>query len=299
MKIILIGLPYFAKNIAENLKEIDRSNAYNAIEPCTGVLQKLIYFWSIITADVIYQIGGSHVTGGALRLAMSLNKKIIMHWVGTDVLNLTAAFRKGEVDAELIKRSTHLCEVDWMQKELARVNIFADIVQIACFGKEIQLPSKFPDYFSILTYVGKGREIFYGIDKFITLARLFPEIEIRIAGISTYSEALPANIRLLGWVDDMEEEYRNCVLYLRLPEHDGLAFSVLEAMASGRYVGYINEFFGTQKIENEAELVKFVKLLLSKFNMNNLKINQSGYDFVVNNYSKNKVINRLVKIMLN
>ncbi len=297
MKIAVVGLPYFAKKIAKNLSETDATHSYTSPEPGTDIFQKVMYFRKIISADILYQIGGSHACGGTLHLAMALNKKIIMHWVGTDVLNLTSAFRSGEIDAKLIQKSIHLCEVDWIQRELSKLDIHADIAQIACFENIIPTPSRFPEKFSILTYVGRGREVFYGIDKIIALAQIFPEIEIRVAGISEYSVPLPANMRLLGWVDNMTPEYKNCVLYLRLPEHDGLAFSVLEALACGRYVGYVNKFSWTQQIDDDAALIEFVKSMVMKFNMNMLDINSGGYDFVVKHYSKSKVMNGLSKII--
>lgn len=297
MKIVIVGLPYFAKKISKNLHETDVAHSYIAIELGAGIFQKAKYFWQIISADIIYQIGGSHACGGTLRLATALNKKIIMHWVGTDVLNLANAFSRQEIDVELIKKTIHLCEVNWIQRELSDLGVYANIAQIACFEDAIPTPARFPDSFSILTYVGKGREVFYGLGKLITLAQIFPEIEIRVAGISEYSEPLPPNMRLLGWVDNMRTEYENCILYLRLPEHDGLAFSVLEALACGRYVGYVNKFSWTQKIDNDAALVDFVKSLVMKFDRNLLNINSDGYDFIARNYSRSKVMNNLIKII--
>jgi glycosyltransferase involved in cell wall biosynthesis len=297
LKTVLLGLPYFAKKIAENLSNVDPKNIYLAIDTGAGVWQKARYVWHIISAKVVYQVGGSHISGGALRLAMLLNRKIVMHWVGTDVLNLQMAYKEGRVDTNLIRRTKHLCEVDWIQKELIEVDLQSEIAQIACFENTITSPSKFPEKFSILTYVGSGREKFYGIDKLIALARIFPDIEIRIAGIAEYPESLPHNIRLLGWVENMKAEYQNCVLYLRLPEHDGLAFSVLEALACGRYVGYAADFTWTQKIADAAALTKFVESLLEKFNLNTLKVNSEGYKFVAEYYTRKKVMSFLAKII--
>lgn len=297
MKIIIIGIPYFAKKIATSLAKEDIQNTYLAIDPGKNAWTKICYIFHLISASVLYQVGGSHTQGGALRLAMLLNRKIIMHWVGTDVLNLMNAIKTTGVDYELLTNSSHLCEVEWIQNELSTCGITSSIAQIACFENTIPTPSRFPNQFTILTYVGRGREVFYGIDKLIALARILPQVEIRVAGIFEYSEPLPPNMRLLGWVDDMTTEYKNCVLYLRLPEHDGLAFSVLEALACGRYVGYVNKFCWTQKIDNDQALVEFVKALIMKFDLNLLDINFGGYDFIVKNYSRDKVMNSLIEII--
>ena len=115
--------------------------------------------------------------------------------------------------------------------------------------------------------MAKGREEFYGIEKLLRLASDFPDIEIKIVGISEYYKSAPANVKFLGWVENMDEQYQNCVLYLRMPEHDGLAFSVLEALANGRYVGYSYEFDNVFFIKNYTELSRVVKGIKNSFEL--------------------------------
>jgi glycosyltransferase involved in cell wall biosynthesis len=284
MKVILVGLPYFARNIARNLAKTDTTNCYLAIDASAGVWQKIRYVWHMISAKVLYQVGGSHIYGGTLRIAMLLSRKIVMHWVGTDVLNLREACKVGDVNTELIRRTIHLCEVDWIKEELIEVGVHAEIAQIACFAHEISVPPRLPEIFSILSYIGRGREKFYGIDKLIELARSFPDIPIRIVGIAEYSELLPSNIQLLGWVKNMATEYTDCVLYLRLPEHDGLAFSVLEALSYGRYVGYTYAFPCTNKTSDITALHDLVKLLSERYNMGLLDVNLKGYEILFKDF---------------
>jgi hypothetical protein len=295
MKVIVVGIPYFASKIAKNLTAGDGKNAYLAIDASAGAWQKIRYVWHMISAKVLYQVGGSNICGGTLRLAMLLNKQIVMHWVGTDVLNMQEAYKVGDVDADLIRRTKHLCEVDWVQKELLDVGIQAEIAQIACFTDEIPTPPPFPKIFSILSYMGKGREKFYGIDKLIDLAQSFPDIPIRIAGISQYSAPLPSNIELLGWVNDMVKEYRDCVLFLRLPEHDGLSFSVLEALSYGRYVGYTYSFRGTYKIADMSELRDLVQSMSELHSRGLLGLNNDGHKFIVECYLSGTVMRSLIE----
>lgn len=299
MKVILVGLPYFANKISRNLTAVDKKNKYLAIDASAGVWQKVHYVWHILSAKVLYQVGGSHIGGGTLRLAMLLNKKIVMHWVGTDVILAQMAYKTGAVDVDLIQKTKHLCEVNWIQQELLEVGIQAEIAQIACFEDELPAPPRLPEKFLILSYMGKSREKFYGIDKLIELAQSFPDIPIRIAGISGYSEPLPPNIHLLGWVKDMATEYHNCVLYLRLPEHDGLAFSVLEALSYGRYVGYAYAFPGTSKTPDRNELHDLVKSLSERHRAGKLDVNYDGYKFISECYSRQKVMRSLAAIIAN
>lgn len=297
MKVIIVGLPYFASKIAGNLTATDNKNIYLAIDTTAGTWQKVRFVWHIISAKVLYFIGGQTQRGKVLWLAMLFNKKIVMHWVGTDVLNAHKAYKAGVVDADLIRRTKHLCEVDWIQKELLEVGIQAEIAQIFCFTDGIPAPPPLPEKFSILSYMGKGREKFYGIDKLIDLARSFPDIPIRIAKISDYSEPLPPNIHLLGWVNDMAKEYRDCVLFLRLPEHDGVSFSVLEALSYGRHVGFSYSFCGTNKTADRDELYTLVKSLSELHSEGLLDINVDGYKFISENYTREKVMRSLAGII--
>jgi hypothetical protein len=296
MKVILIGLPYFANKISKNLTRADK-NIYLAIDTSAGVWQKVRYVWHILFAKVLYQIGGSHCCGGALRLAMVLNKKIVMHWVGTDVLKALKDYNAGVFDSDLIKITKHLCEVEWIQKELLNIGIQAEIAQIACFPKEIPCPPPLPKRFSILSYIGKGREKFYGIDKLINLAQLFPDIPFRIVGISEYYAALPSNIQLVGWVEDMAKEYKDCVLYLRLPKHDGLPFSVLEALSYGRYVGYTYSLRGTNKVVDINELYDFVEQISLCHKKGLLGLNNDGHRSILEHYLENIVMPSLVETL--
>jgi glycosyltransferase involved in cell wall biosynthesis len=297
MKVVLVGLPYFARKIAGNLAEEDKINTYLAIDTSADVWQKIRFVWHIMSARVLYFIGGQTQRGKVLWLAILFNKKIVMHWVGTDVLMARKAHEAGVVDADLIRRTKHLCEVDWIQKELLEVGIQAEIAQIFCFTDKIPVPPPLPEKFSILSYMGKGREKFYGIDKLIDLARSFPDIPIRIAKISEYSEPLPPNIHLLGWVNDMAKEYRECVLFLRLPEHDGVSFSVLEALSYGRHVGFSYSFYGTNKAVERNELHTLVKSLSERHRAGLLDINVDGYKFISENYTRERVMRSLAGII--
>ena len=299
MKVVLVGLPYFAKKLATSLAEADPASEYLSIDVEAGLKAKLSFLWHILSANVLYSIGG-HVKGGkVLNIAMWLHKRIVMHWVGTDVLMAGKAAADGGVDQKLVKATRHLCEVAWIQEELRPIGIFAELADIAVFPDDLPEPAPLPGRFSILTYMSKGRERFYGLDWVIEVAMAFPSVEIRIAGISEYSEGLPENIRLLGWVADMSAEYRNCVMYLRLPAHDGLAFSVLEAMSTGRYVAYTEPLACTLQVNSVADLIHKVKEVFEAYSEGNLQANLAGYDYVRTHHSRNDVMRPLVDILLN
>jgi hypothetical protein len=222
-----------------------------------------------------------------------------MHWVGTDILNAHKIHKAGQIDNNLIKKTKHLTETEWLQTELHEIGIKAKIVALGGYSECMSPLPVLPKTFSIFSYIGKGREKFYGIDKIISLANTFPHIPIRIAGISEYHESLPANIKLLGWIKDMNKEYIDCVVFLRLPEHDGLAHSVREALIIGRYVGYTYAFNHTSKITDMNDLVNFIENLQEHYNKGLLDINLAGSNFIHREFSLEKVSNTLINELIN
>lgn len=296
MRILIIGLPYFSSKIAAQLSDVDVENKYISLDTSGSFIDKIKFLFNILFTDVLYQIGGSVEVGGALRVALLLRRKIVFHWVGTDVLIAQDYASRGILNRKFLSMIRHLCEVEWIQNELSEIKIFAEIVQIACFETR-QLERNvvpMPLDFSVLSYVGKGKESFYGFNKIISVAKCYSDVHFRIAGIEKYNVDLPPNVKLLGWVKDMAAEYNKCSLYLRLPEHDGLAFSVLEALSYGRYVGYSNDLeatFFVSDLKALSDLIEKLKLLSDK---HQLEVNIEGINFIKNNYSKDKCMKELI-----
>lgn len=305
MKVFVKGYPHFAGPLADRLRQVDKNNEYIHLHP--GIYwQKAITMPRIFSSDVAYFIGGTigrNWNSFYIDIFINLNKTVIMHWVGTDVLNAINCYKKGDYCYKYIKQVIHFCEVSWIKDELLEIGIKADVVPFATFEDKISMPITMPNNFRVLSYMPNGREKYYGIDYLIKLAKDFPNIEIRITSLTECNEVIPNNIKLLGYVKDISEEYKNSVLYLRLPRHDGLAFSVLEALANGRYVGYSYPFESTFHIDSYEKLKEIVSNLYDKFTQGLLSINYGGIKFIKDNYDCNVIlsnlINKLVDISLN
>ena len=295
MRVLIIGMPHFARKLAGDLAEVDLSNTYVQLDPSGVFADKIRYVLMLPRADLVYMVGGTPNCGGSLRTALFLRKKIVMHWVGTDVILAQRALADKSIDVKLMKRSRHLCEISWIQKELLDIGIHAKVVPIAGFSRRESDPAPFPDKFSILSYLGEGREEFYGMEQLISIAEDFPEIELRIAGIRSYSGSVPSNVKLLGWISDMARKLQECVLYLRLTEHDGMSFSVLEALWEGRYVAYTQNFEGAIFVPNYERLKELVQQLLSEYTAKTLAINKAGVDFVTRNFDKRSIMRNLAE----
>ncbi len=220
MKIIIIGLPYFGNKLAKRLKEYDSKNKYMYLNTNSSRLDKLVYLFQIIFAKKLYVISGDICCSNTINIALFLRKKVLIHWVGSDVLK--AKKKIGTPDYINNEMISHVAIAPWLIEELNKdIGLKAKLAPMMTYDKKIDIERiKLPESFSIFSYIGKNKEIFYGIDTIIKLAKDFPNIKFRIAGIDAYNEVDLKNVKFLGWINDIEEEYLNNIAYLRAPEHD-------------------------------------------------------------------------------
>ena len=297
MKIIITGMPYFANKIYNQLKSYDKDNNYIYLNTFYSKIDKLKYLFHILNSDILYIIGGSVSSSGTIDLALKLNKKIVLHWAGTDVLEASKVVNSNLFDNRYINNITHLCETTWIQEELDSIGVKATIAPMMIYNKQKYQNLEMPNEFKILSYIGKDRPEFYGIEILIKLAYDFPDIEFRVAGIESYHD-VPSNMKLLGWVD-MDKEYQECMVYIITPEHDGLAFSVLEALSYGRVVFYNYQFDYVNYFKDYEDLKKQMRVVIKDFHNNRLTINNDAIEFVNREFSKEKVLGNLIKIFNN
>lgn len=296
MQILLMGLPYFSELLRNQLSAYKRDWDFRCLKQDFGRLRNIRTSWAIATSDVLYVISGTLGPHAGIRLAQRLGKRIVMHWVGTDVLEAKSALDTGSIDKRYIEGVVHCCEVPWIQEELKAIGIEARVLPLAAIpADESPLPER--STVSVLGYVGKGREAFYGLPRLIMLAEAFPEIPFRVAGIETSNVRLPHNISLLGWVEDMSVEYHRATHYLRLPDHDGLAFSVLEALRWGCEVGYTYPFPGTCLIKNDEDAKKLLREAGGGLEEGKWIPNLAGKNFVNQYYNTEKVLGGLIRVL--
>lgn len=295
MKIILIGLKYFAVKLERELNEADGKNLYIYLNIYESRIDKLRFIYHVLTCRLVYSIGGTISYNRMVNIALSLKRRVFMHWVGSDVLGAQNAVLENQFEKHFISEITHFSEISWICDELKRIGIVSRVVPFAVIDK-LTTTGKFPEKFSVLTYAGnvEGFRKIYGLDTILRLAADFPEIEIRIAGISCLDEYVPANVKLLGWVDEMRAQYEDSVVFLRLADHDGNSFSVLEALSFGRYVCSKYDRTGCETIRNYPELKRYILDLKKQFDEGILKLNVTGYEFIKNNYGREKVLEELM-----
>jgi len=154
-------------------------------------------------------------------------------------------------------------------------------------------PEPFPHKFEILTYFGKGREVFYGWERVKELANALPEIRFNIVGTELHNEDIPENVAVHGWVKNMQELTNRCTLILRLTDHDGFANTVLEALANGRYVLFTYQASGVKKSEGFENDLKWIQSLVVKHSRSELNLNEEGRKFILNNFESKLVLTKM------
>ncbi|MFZ6052139.1 hypothetical protein [Halocola ammonii] len=294
-RIIIVGLPLFAKRLAEALKP--RMESWNVIHLDTYTSRKdqLKGLFLIPKADVIYSINGTLSKSRVFDIALKNNVNCIMHWVGTDVLKSTEAYQSGIYKEDYLDKVNHFCEVNWIQDELKQIEIDARIVNFASFDRSYALTAPDSNRLRILSYMPENRSEFYGLPKVIDLAKNFPEIDFTIVGATAKKyQPLPENLEALGWVDDMDFQFDNCHATIRVPQHDGLSNFVLESLARGKQVLYNHPYPNCIYCSGQDELENALTEMNADFKKGKYEFNQKGKLFIEKEFNSDYVFSKLI-----
>jgi hypothetical protein len=296
MKVLLIGLPYFVRKLQKELSEYDKNNTYVFLNTQYNKLDKLKFLFHLINTDIIYIHGGLICCSELIDIALKLNKRIIMNWAGSDVLWAKKIQMNGNRNFDYINKIKHFAETIWIKNELKELGINVVSLLPITFCEIKEEVYTFPKKFVVLTYISQERPYFYGIDTILKLARDFPDIDFRIAGIDSFDKEIPKNIKFLGWVGNMKEEYKKCVVYIRMPKHDGLGATVIEALSYGRIVFRNYKFPYVNYFKDYDDLKKQLKKFIEDFNKGKLTINYEAINYVKKKFNKEKILSNIIKV---
>lgn len=211
---------------------LDKNSVWNR----TNLLRRLLisnqydiihYFWARTSSVTVL-------------LQLIMGRKVILHFIGTDVSQTLAAKRKIWVTKlwQLLGARV-LADFEELTDELGTQGITAHTV--AFMNREVkdhEMP--YPDGFSVLSYVPEGKEEFYGMPAILECAARMPETKFFI--ISNTTDFGLENVISLGRVPDIIEEINRHNVLIRLTQHDGMAIGVVEALSCARYVVWSKRF---------------------------------------------------------
>jgi len=270
---------------------------------------------SLREAELLYWIAAIP-TAKRLRYLMdfisSRDKKLVIHWIGSDVHNLIAPrnlIKKSYgvfldlLTSSYSDRILNLTGSSWLKEELEMKEIESTVLPVTTISPSNYIcPDRdFTRKTDVLTYTQKRRFSFYGSDTILGLARELPEYKFKfLFGDVENLQELPAtrleNVTFLPRIpfEEMKETYLGSKCFLRIPVHDGLSLSILEALYFKMQPIWSYSFphVVTVDKDDKEEIRDELRRVLEGFTENEL-----GHDYVIKEYSRSRIRERYQSIM--
>lgn len=309
--VLIFGIPYWASHVASLLdsrvpgmqaKYVPQGSYLRPLTSRPGSQE-------IVLMRMGFRVGATTVRGrlfdaywSALRRAMP-GAVACHYWLGTDVQNTLEEAKAGTLRRAAITSSRddlHLAGAPWLVSELSQVNIRATLAPIPEKHRAPQRVAPLPADFSVLTYLPAGRFDFFGGPAIMESARRLPEVSFTVVGSRGESvQSAPANVQWLGWVGDMEEQYARATVVIRIPEHDGLGGTMVEALLHARHVVYTYDMpFVRRVCPATAEgLVAALGEMRDAHAAGRLGPNLAGRAFALEEFDEGKLVASLVALL--
>ncbi len=251
-RIAVVGLPYFGARVAATLagagydaRFVPSLRAAAMKDPGAAA--------HVARSDLVYAIGSSIARRSPLDMVARF-KRVLMHWVGTDVVHARAAHREGRVSARLAGVA-HWADAPWLIEELAPLGL--DVAEHPlpmpiAFGQ----PKPMPTEPRVLMFLPQQPHAAYDVAGTIEVVDRLPDVQFSLVGGFTLNRP---NVESLGFVNEMASVYERCSCFLRLVNHDGLSHSVVEALSFGREVIWNYPMAGVTRVDGVDQAVEAVR----------------------------------------
>jgi hypothetical protein len=236
--------------------------------------------------DLVYQIGGGPVVNTKVfALCKALQRRVVKHWVGSDVLRVREPLVQEQHATGLVE---HWAVAGHLVDELAEAGISATAVPLSVVDivPTTPLPA---GPLTILSYLPDRKFDFYNGATVLSLASRFPDVRFLIVGGTGVDRAATTNVEFLGYQRQMDAIYARSHALLRLPRHDGLSFMVLESLNHGRQVIWNLPFEAALIGRTENEAACHIRTLRAALAAGTLAFNARGHDVVQATYSGGRV----------
>lgn len=229
-------------------------------------------------ADLVYQIGGRVSIGPFLRAARLLGKKkIVMHWVGTDILICHKHIEEGRKNDWVLNNLQHWAVSEHITQETRDVGVPSEFVPLPS-PRVPPVPSPMPKEFSVMVYMPDlAVAELYGLDQILEVSKAMPNVTFKLVGLREGTiEGAPPNLLIHGNIPDLKEFYLNTPVLWRPAAHDGLSFMVMEAMGYGRHVIWSYPFPGVIHAPKPPDAIREIARLQELSNAGRLEVNMEG-----------------------
>lgn len=224
--------------------------------------------------------------------ALIFKKKLIVHWIGSDLYSLLLDTRKSKMKKNASVFLNKMFNVtNWvasplLKEELKELGITSEVVYIPTELVRAVDILPLPAEVSFISYLPKTNHEFYGSKLVFQLAKNYPDIEFHI--VANDGEGMPEfeNIKYHGWVNElrMDELYNNTYGVIRLPIHDALGGTVIEAVLRGRYAIWTFEASYVFTANNYDQLESSIQKISKK-----TKPNFSGSQYIQEHFNYDKL----------
>jgi hypothetical protein len=234
----------------------------------------------IPSCDAVYQVGGPLVPRAMFEAARLLNRPIVKHWIGTDVLRAGEQEVRRQAAADNV---THWADAPWLAEELAKAGIKAEVVALSPVEAVTERPMR-PQPLTALWYLPDSAFEFYGGQMALSLARRLPDARFLVVASERGGRPAAPNIEFAGYLADMEDAYERAHVLVRMPDHDGLSQMIIEALNRGRHAIWNYAFPHTLRAVGEEDVHAHLSRLAAALAAGSLELNAGGRDYVRQQY---------------
>jgi len=161
--------------------------------------------------------------------------RVLLWWVGTDVLALGKLSYKPTLNALRRMRAKNLAVSVGLQRELRSLGVVSDVLPLVPnvkHGLDIPLPEKY----TVAVYMPAHKTSFYGAKQVKEIAKMTPDVDYILYGNKTPLTVGADNVECVGWVNGTENIINRANCILRYTDHDGHPKSLMEFGMCGRFL---------------------------------------------------------------
>lgn len=275
MRVLINGLPLFAKRLADELQKYDPKSSYIFLDTYNSKWAQLLFFIYLPFSDCVISMNGVTDNSGSLNLVLKWKKKLILQWMGTDVLLAMERFQKGTIERKYIDYASNFVDSEWLFDEVKSINVPVEYLYFK--SVEVEVCTEKYKCISVVSYINESRQEFYGIRRIAEIACVFPSIDFHLYGLKKSEFPTPSNIYFYGWVtpETFAKRLKETPIFLRLTEHDGFSVSVIEALAYGCEAIMMMPFELAHLAENTKDAIAKMQKIISTIEAREMKPNQS------------------------
>ncbi|MCI9336284.1 MAG: glycosyltransferase family 4 protein [Lachnospiraceae bacterium] len=246
--------------------------------------KELLYRKVISECDMLYNVYSGSYFWAKASYAKLIGKKVVTHWIGTDVLNAISG-EVGFLGHPFI--DCHFVCFEPLKEELQSIGIKATVLPIVPFNMNLSV-GKMPDTHAVMIYMPEHRLEHYGYKELCYVFEQFPNVPFHIvanSGGEIFKKY--GNVTAHGWLDKerMEALYDKVSIVVRFIKHDGLSMSVIEGLIKGKKVIWNNRYYGVAFAESKEAVCRELKEILKT----SPYIDSNVSRYVKNELSKDKI----------